>query len=405
MGFLEWVGYIGWESGKTIFYRIPRWVGRGVGFLSGAALAGVAVFGGMTGIASFLNFVGLTVMGSAVSGFIGTAAGGLATAASLVSSALPFIAPALSTVGSFASGVLSAVPFLAQGGAYLSTALTAVGLGFSWTPVGWGIAAIAALPAVVGGLYEAGARTWQFIKGSEDSSAGARLLRGLAAVVTAPITFPLNFTYGFVRTAWHMLTGKGYLGCIKETYNNVNRDLRYETVTADHGGRSLLRGLVPNYVDRLVVGPAAGLLRGAAYSTVQVLTGEAFGSGKAFLKVLRAPWQGMWRGFAYGSHAGADVYSYLSQNNNPIPAPDVPVPVDEYTPLNTTKQIASALGMEVGLSASASGHRSKYEFAESVGRKEAYKLASEHTDSKKHQAELEQKIADEVTKENDIRIG
>ncbi len=295
------------------------------------------------------------------------AAAGWTAAGSAISSALaiiassPVIFPVLSTLGTWitatafpavASFLTVNIPWLGIGPA-LGSAVSALGL--VTNPIGWGVLGILALPAVAGGFYEAWSRIINAGGGRDNS-----FLKKAFSVMMAVALSPLNFAYGFCRTAFHMATGRGYLGCVKTTVQGVNTDLIRESAAADAGGGSWLRGAVPSVVDRLAVGPVLGVVSGFTASLYKafnfvmehvwdsdsipkILKPLAFIAGLGIGTAITMPFNigmGIWRGIRSGSQAAIDTFQYwgTGQSEHSARSLNDRLEIDEKV---TTKTISS----------------------------------------------------------------
>ncbi len=186
------------------------------------------------------------------------------------------------------------------------------GIGMILPPVGFGIAAFVALPAIVGGFLEVGKRAY-------DSYSKAQGAAKILSVISSIVFSPINFASGFFKTASNMYQGKGWLqGSLRATNQQLNDEFKGEenSITGP-----ILPLRIKRVIDRITVGPVVGLFSGLAggfYNAGRkILESRSIAEGLGNLlflaapRIIAGPLQGLYRGF-YGSRPGLDTFKHIN---------------------------------------------------------------------------------------------
>lgn len=317
---------------------------------------------GIGAISSFFSLVAEQFNLNSLLWTIGNYASHITTAAGSFLSSLPFMGPVIAPIFSTCFIALKTVfgPLLA-------------GLGLASNPVGWGITALLALPAIAGGVYEAGTRLLSSAKNQDGS---INILRLSFALSTAIVTIPINFLYGFCRTAYHLMTGKGYYGAFKEAKKNIDIDIVKENALSDFGGGSIFRCLIPPVVDRAlglaVIGPIVGFFAGA-YNT---LTFKNFPWSLASLPAA------MWRGLWSGTRAAVDTGTYYGSGVQSAEVAQAVVAAPDITNDNFSSSLSSyaAVTKDLSMGQGFISGTSKYDVAETLAEMAVLKKRTEDKD-------------------------
>ncbi len=351
-------------------------------------------------ITALLGIVGTTV--AAATGFGSAIIGagsvlGLSTVGTWVGTiAIPAILSAIGAIIPPLAPILSGV----AGSAVLAS-----------NPIGWGIAGIMALPAITGGFLEMAARIANAAKDPWP--------RKFFSLLVAVGFMPLNFVYGFCRTAYHLASGRGYFGSVLTSFRGIEIDSLRETAASDAGGGSFARGAVPEVVDRLVLAPVLGVGAGIAASVRR--SAEIFADktsrwpwlfkvipgvipigivGAGLLSIVNVP-AGIWRGIFSGSQAAVDTFQYRGTAKPDIDKASFHTSDSmEMVELGHISRNASTIkamefSKDTGVHPLTKGNMSKYEAAETFGEqavalyKQKQAESTEQTPAEKNLYELE----------------